>query len=254
MRSKYTAIFIAAITLVVYLLTMNSGTKPFVNSLFFLFIVVGGFGIFLWPFARKGIKSDFLQGLYFYTVFVAVLFWVGVTGWYYSPFFYFLYLIAIVIAFMFSSMATFLFVLVLMGLFAPNIGSIDFTVDIITIVSLFSVVPLTYFLQKEYLSLKQSEKKVLILEEEKKQGTNKVDEILLNKVVKFAVNVRQPVNDMKQLAHRSLKTARTSKDMRSALKKIAELGDISLEQIETFEENVTGRKLLHTRKKTKSKK
>lgn len=247
MKSKKAAVVVAAVTLLVYFLTSSPATRPLVNSLFILYIFVAGAGIMYWPFAREALKDDLLQSLYFFAIFSSMLFWIGVTGWFFSPFFYLLYLLAIMISFMFSPFTTFIFVIVLLGLFSPNIGSIDLTIDIVTMVSLFSVVPLTYFLQKEYLQLKQAEKKVLILEEQSRELKNKVDEVLMNKVVKFAVDVRQPVNDMRQLAMVALKSQKVDK-AREALKKIADLGEKSLDQIESFEEAVTGKKLVHTRK------
>jgi hypothetical protein len=132
----------------------------------------------------------------------------------------------------------------LVGLFSPNIGSIDITLDFITIMSLFSIVPITYFLQKEYLYLRQQEKKVLILEEETQDLRNKVDEVLRNRVIKFAVNVRQPVNDMKQMA--IFAQSEGKEKVHTALQKIAKLGDESLGLIEDFEVSVTGKKLVHT--------
>lgn len=117
-----------------------------------------------------------------------------------------------------------------------------------TMLSLLSVVPLTYFIQKEYLQLKQAERKVLILEEETGEIRNKVDALLVNKVVKMAVDLKQPINDMRQLAMlASTKTEGAA--AKRTLHKIIVLGRESLDQIEDFEENVTGRKLIHTKNK-----
>lgn len=253
MRKDVSALFIALITLVIYFITVLPSTRPIANSMFVLYIFVAVVGIAYWPFARSTIKSQSLLTAYFLAVFVSLLMWIGVTGWFLSPFFYFLYLLAIILAFMYSPFATFLFVMVLIGLFVPNIGSIDFTVDIITVVSLLSVVPLTYFLQREYLELKQTEKKVLILEEQGKDLKNKVDEVLANKVSKFSVDLRQPVNDIRQVALVALKS-KNKKKIDDALHKIAVLGRESLDQIEKFEENVTGKRLVHTQNEKSSKK
>lgn len=251
MEGKKSAIGIALLTLIVYFLTAYPGTRPYVNSLFLLYIFVSVIGIVYWPFARKDIKDERLLSAYFVAVFASMLLWIGVTGWFFSPFFYLLYLLAIMLAFMYSTTTTFVFVIILIGLFSPNIGSIDLTVDIITIISLFSVVPLTYFLQREYLQLKQAEKKVLILEKTGKNLKNKVDEVLLNKVNSFAVNLRQPVNDMRQMSLVAQK-AKSKKKVDEALEKIAKLGEETLNSIEKFEEEVTGKKLVHTTHKKKS--
>lgn len=237
-------ITVAAVTIVVFLLTTFTGTSTIINSMFLLYIAVAFFGSLYFPIARKNIRNKTVLSTYMLIIFVAMLFWVGVTGWFFSPFFYLLYLLAIVLSFILSPFATLLFVITLVGLFSPNIGSIDITLDFITIMSLFSIVPITYFLQKEYLYLRQQEKKVLILEEETQDLRNKVDEVLRNRVIKFAVNVRQPVNDMKQMA--IFAQSEGKEKVHTALQKIAKLGDESLGLIEDFEVSVTGKKLVHT--------
>lgn len=243
----FPAVGIALITLCTYFVSILPATRSVVSSFFMVYIFVAGAGILYWPFARKTIKSTAVMTLYFGAIFVSLLMWIGITGWFFSPFFYFLYLLAIMLAFIYSPLTTLAFVLVLVGLFIPNIGSIDSTVDIITVISLLSVVPLTHLLQREYLQLKQTEKKVLILEEKGKEMKNKVDEVLANKISNFAVTLRQPVNDIRQVA---LLALRGKKDVRydDVLHKIVVLGRESLDQIERFEEGVTGKELLHTKR------
>jgi len=248
MEHKKASVLVALITLAVYVLTVLPATKAPVNSLFILFVFVASAGLLYWPMARKAVNSSTIQNLYFIAVFVSLLMWVGITGWFFSPFFYLLYLIAILLAFMYSTFTTLLFVIVLFGLFYTNIGTIDLTIDIMTMLSLLSVVPLTYFIQKEYLQLKQAERKVLILEEETGEIRNKVDALLVNKVVKMAVDLKQPINDMRQLAMLASKKTEGA-DARKTLHKIIVLGRESLDQIEDFEEKVTGRKLIHTKNK-----
>ncbi len=253
MEKDQDAIVIAVITLLIYLITVFPVTRAFANSLFMFFVFVAGAGIIYWPFSRSILKNDILRRMYFLAIFTSLLFWIGITGWFFSPFFYFLYILAVMLAFMYSSFTTLLFVLVMLGLFLPNVGSIDLTVDIITMVSLVSVVPLTHFLQKEYLQLKQTQKKVLILEEKSKDLKNKVDEVLMNKVTKFAVDIRQPVNDIRQVAMVAIKS-KSQKKLEDAIHKIIVLGKESLDQVDQFEQIVTGKKLLKNKKSTKKKK
>ena len=73
------------------------------------------------------------------------------------------------------------FVIVLFGLFYTNIGTIDLTIDIMTMLSLLSVVPLTYFYSERIFTVETSREKVLILEEETGEIRNKVDALLLIK-------------------------------------------------------------------------
>ena len=246
MKTLRIALAVSFLTLCVFFLTSNPVTKGAINSLFVLYIFTATAGLLYWPFARKAVQSPFIQNLYFFAIIAALLLWVGVTGWVFSPFFYFLYLLAIILAFMFSPFVTLMFALTLVGLFMPNVGSIDLTIDLITMIALLSVVPITYFLQREYLQLKQAEKKVLILEEETNEIKNKVDALLVNKIIKMAVNLRQPINDMRQLAMVSLRRSK-DKEVKERLHKVIVLGQESLDQIEQFEEKVTGKRLVHTR-------
>jgi hypothetical protein len=92
----------------------------------------------------------------------------------------------------------------------------------------------------------------LILQEETQVLRNKVDEALHNRVIKFAVTLRQPVNDMKQMAMYAQTEGKDKID--TALKKIVKLGDQSLHIIEDFEVSVTGKKLVHTSNEKKTRK
>lgn len=250
MVNKISALVVVVLTLLVFLLTTLPLTRPMANSLFMLYIAITFLGTLYYPVARRSITNKRTLSVYVLIIFVAVLFWVGVTGWFFSPFFYMLYLLAIILSFVLSPFATFLFVLTLIGLFSPNIGSIDVVLDFITVASLFFIVPVTYFLQKEYLYLREQEKKVLILEDEKQKLRNMVDEVLKNKVTRFAVNLKQPVNDIKQMAIFAQNESRDA--MATTLRKIVHLGEETLASLEDFEEYVTGKKLIHTSTKKKS--
>jgi hypothetical protein len=114
------------------------------------------------------IFKKYQQSLFTYSVMMVLLLSVGITGWFFSPLFYWLYLAAITLSFLFSPLISSLFVATLVIVFIPNIGSIDTTWDILTLVSLLLVIPLAYFLREEYLHLKENEKKILILEKENK--------------------------------------------------------------------------------------
>lgn len=246
MQNRVAAVLVAVLTIVIFLITVVPQTRGYVNSMFVLYIVVASVGLLYYPMIRKHVSSERVLSLYGLVIFICIMLWVGVTGWFFSPFFYLLYLVAIVLSFIYSPLVTCAFTITLLGLFIPNVGSIDTTIDIITMLSLFSVVPLTYFLQKEYLRLKENEKKVLILDDERKMLRNKVDEVLLNKIVKFSAQLRQPVNDMRQLALVARKHKDPSKTSK-AFSKIIELGEESLNRIEEFEEKVTGKNLVHTK-------
>jgi len=88
MQQYMGGVITAALTVIVFLLTTLSATRPFVNSLFLLYIGVAFFGSLYFPIMRKSIKSKAVLTSYMLIIFVAMLFWVGVTGWFFSPFFY----------------------------------------------------------------------------------------------------------------------------------------------------------------------
>lgn len=240
--------FIALLTLGVYLLTTSPATKQIVSTFYLTYILLAVVGIAYWPFIRSTLSNELIRKTYLLVVFVSLMLWIGVTGWFVSPFFYFLFLIAIVLGFVYSTFTTLLFVVVLIGIFLPNVGSIDFSLDFVTVLTLASVVPLTHFLQTEYLHIKQTENKILILKDEEKTIRNQVDHVLANKISKFAVDLREPVNDVRQVALQAIKNIQ-HKEAREAFHKIAILSRESLDQIEMFEEASTGQSLIHTKKR-----
>src|SRR3990167_3294972 len=196
MNNKINGLLVASTTIFVYFVTILPQTKMYVTRLFLFYFVftICAFLYHLWINHRK--LSSNTTNQFVFILSTTALFWVGLTGWYFSPFFYLLYLLGILYAFIYSPFVTFIFASILSFLFFPNIGSIDVGFDIVTLLSLFSMVPITYFLQKEYLRLKESENKVLILERENQKYKNKVDEVLGNRITRVAVDLKQPINDI----------------------------------------------------------
>ncbi len=167
------------------------------------------------------------------------------TGWYFSPFFNWLYLLAIAMSFLYDPEISAIFVLVLVGLFLPNIGAIDIMLDMLFIASLVFIIPLTYFLRREYLKLKENEKKILILEKEREHYKDKVEEVLANKMIRFAVELREPINDIKQIAYFMEETGHLDK---AKNEKIIKLAERSINELRQFEETTTGKKNVKTPK------
>ncbi|MDA1317235.1 MAG: hypothetical protein O3B87_04385 [bacterium] len=91
----------------------------------------------------------------------AILLVVAATGWFFSPFFFALYLLALLLAFEFESAASIGFIGVLAVLFSLNVGKVDIAYDFLVILSLVSFIPLTFYLRKEFLKLKETEKRDL---------------------------------------------------------------------------------------------
>lgn len=218
-------------TLIIYLLSVLPQTKLFGIHLLILSILLMGSAL-VFKHANKPIFT--------YSLIAAILFFIGLTGWFYSPFFYWIYLLAIAIAFIFNPLISTLFVAVFVVIFLPNIGSIDTTWDVFTIFSLILVIPLTAYLRGKYLELKENEKAILILEKENEKYKNIVDELLGNKVINVSAKLREKANDIKQMSYL------VSKGKKYNQKRIDEIHVLSEELlglIKKFEEHVTGQKV-----------
>ena len=247
MNSKISAIVVGCTTIFVYFLTTLTVTKMYVSKFFLFYVIftIAGFTYHQW--AHKNDPKSVSSKQFIFLLSTTVLMWIGVTGWYFSPFFYLLYLLGVLYAFLFTPGVTFVFITVLSVLFLPNLGIHNLSYNIVTLLSLFSVVPLTFFLQKEYLNLKESEKRVLVLEEQNQVYKSKVDEALANQVTKVVVGLKEPINDVKQTIL-YLRRSETTPNTVKQLKKIEDLVENALSQLEDFETSATGKKLVHTKR------
>jgi len=70
-----------------------------------------------------------------------------------------------------------------------------------------------------------------------------VEQVLANKVNDFAVGLKQPVNDVKQMASRIL-DGKADKLEVEYLKRIVASSEEALQMIKGFEQETTGKKLL----------
>lgn len=128
-----------------------------------------------------------------------VLSLVGSTGWFYSPFFFALYLAAVGLGFLYTPGVAIAFTIALMVLFAFSVGEVNVTYDFLTLLSLLSVIPLTLALRKSFLLVQQEHKGILILEDEHgKEGVTTLDAILANRVNRVGILLRQPITYIKQ--------------------------------------------------------
>lgn len=187
--------------------------------------------------------------LFVYLLTASVLFLVASTGWFFSPFFFVLYLLAVFMAFIFSPAVLISFVLLLVILFSFNIGEVDLSYDFLVVLSLLVTIPLSLYLRKEYLHLKETEKKILVLRKEKEENYQDIiQEILANKVNSFSADIRQPINDTKQLAF-YIREHHSSKELSESLDKIIFSSEEALKILSLFEAGTTGKKILSTPKK-----
>ncbi len=239
-------IIIPLITLFVFLLAKISPLSPFklhFTLLSFITLIVYGFLL-----VKKGVDKT-SDKIFVYLLTASVLFLAASTGWFFSPFFFVLYLLAIFLAFIFPQSASIAFVLLLVVLFSFNIGEVDLAYDFMIVLSLLTTIPLSLYLRKEYLHLRETEKKILVLQKDKEEKYQDIiQEILANKVNNFSVDMRQPINDTKQLAF-YIQKHHNNKELTESLNKIIFSSEEALKILSDFEANTTGKKILSTPKK-----
>lgn len=158
MTSLINAVLVSFITIFVYIATSQRAFDLYLVKLFQFYLVFSMCAFIYYIWAKHKTVHKRSISYFIFILSTTVLFLVGLTGWYSSPFFYLLYLLAILYTFIFSGFTTFVFIIILIGLFIPNIGSIDIGFDLVTIGALCTVVPLSYFLKREYQKLKIIEK------------------------------------------------------------------------------------------------
>lgn len=231
-----TFIYMPVITILVYFLTKN----PFTSSLRLQFTLLSFIALLIYGYSLKKKGLRYIEDIKFrYLLTVVVLFLIASTGWFFSPFFFVLYLWAIFLAFIFTPAVSLSFVITLVILFSFNIGEVDLAYDFLVVLSLLTTIPLSLYLRREYLKLKEGKKDILILDDEKKEHQSKVEEILANKVNNLAVKLRQPINDVKMMAYQLGKGVKDRERMITA-------SEEALRVIKEFEGEATGAAPLST--------
>lgn len=226
---------IIGFTLFVYLLSIIPLTKPLQ-----LHVLIVTLTIFISCILLKVRHRNFIV----YSLILILLLGVSITGWFLSPLFYWLYLGAIIIAFIYGQVISTIFVGILILIFLPNlIGTFDVGWNLLTLISLLLIIPLTYYLRREYLNLKEKEKRILILEKDHQTYKNNVEEILSNKVSAFAVELREKINDISQLSFVVDKAIQNPKE-RYMVDNIRKLAIDTIKIIQKFEESTTGKRLV----------
>lgn len=237
---SWTLIYMPLITILIYFLTKN----PFTSSLRLQFTLVSFIGLLVYGYSLRKKGLSVIQNVKFnYLLTIVVLFLIASTGWFFSPFFFVLYLWAIFLAFIFSPAVSLSFIITLVILFSFNIGEVDLAYDFMVVLSLLTTLPLSLYLRKEYLRLKESEKEILVLQKQKENFDSTVEEVLANKINSIAVDLRQPINDIKQLAYR-LEDVKNKKQFDESKERIIASSEEALRVLKEFEEQVTGEKLV----------
>jgi hypothetical protein len=239
-NTQQAGIFVV-LTVAVFFLSKIAITAPFRLQMTMGALLVLG----LYSYLNRGKESIQTTDTFIYLLTLFALFLISATGWFISPFFFLLYLLAILLGFLFEPIVSIIFVGTLVVLFSLNIGEVDITYDFLVILSLLSVVPLSLYLRKKYLELKSLEKEILILRKDKQKTENVVEDLLSNTMINFATEIRQPINDTKQLTYR-IKEIQKNKEIATLADRVMSSSDEALRIVKKFEEDATGKKLLVT--------
>lgn len=247
MYERLNALGIGFMTVVIFAFTQRSDVQVILPRLFLFYLIfsLAGYGYYLY--ARKIRLVTRTTTLFGYLISATTFFLIAATGWFYSPFVYFAYILGIVYAFLFGSLVTAAYSFVLMGLYLYEVSQFGLVwSDYITLITIMMLVPGAHYLRAFYLLIAQQQKKILILDEKKAVGADSADELLSNKITRFAVDMRQDASDIRQIALlQSTKEAR-GEDVSGRIKEIGELAESILWKIENFEVETTGRKIRHT--------
>ena len=249
-QSMLEAGILGLLALVIYIFTIADDTRIYALPTLAIILVLVGI-VYFFHLRSKNQKSNLHEQRTFriliFACVSAVLLWVGTTGWFVSPFFYLLYLVAISLAFLFNTSVAFSFILVVVAILLPQISGVKTQIDIVSLISLLLVVPLAYYLRREYIKRIEREKKILVLEKEHKVLQTKVEEVLANKVVNLGAQLREPINDIRQIALYAEKNG-GPRDVKDFDKIIISTGK-AFDVLKGFEEETTGKILVRTPKK-----
>lgn len=174
-----------------------------------------------------------------------VLTLVGSSGWFFSPFFFTLYLAAIALGFIYTPLVAVGFTLGLIVIFASSIGEVSPTADFLTLLSLLSVIPITIILRKSFLLVQQERKGILILEpDEKNPHLSTLDSVLTNQVNKISIVLRQPITYIRQGLALLKDSALTDEEYPQVVTRMSAAADEVFTLIKEFETATTRNKLM----------
>lgn len=232
-------IFIWLLAPLIFLITRNPITGPW--RIIFALLAL------LWLIVDSFFLSKNNEKRKLFDIAVFGLFLVGATNWFYSPFFFVLYLLTIGITFVFSPAGGLGFAISLVLLFAFNIGEVDVAYDSLVLLSLIGTFPVAMFLRKEYLKLQESAKKILILEKQAKEANTTVEALLSNVVTNTSAELRQPLINIKNYSHVLITKRSGAGKADEYIKRIYESAVMALKQINKFDEEATGRVIKSSR-------
>ena len=202
-----------------------------------LFLLVTAIVLYFIPSKPRGLSITV------WTLLVLAL--IASTNWFYSPFFFALYLLAITLGFLYTPLTATVFTAALLIIFSLSFGEQDMAYDFLVFLSLLSVIPITVALRRNYLIVQQEKKGILILENDKrKSGITSLDAILENRVNKIGVTLRQPITYIKQGLHLLIKGKLTEQEADDILSRMQKSADELFTLVKEFERGATNNDLI----------
>lgn len=163
---------------------------------------------------------------------------VSVTGWFFSPFFFALYLLGIGLSFIYPFRVSVAYTLSLISIFLFS-GDVNGSFDIMLLLSLLSVIPISLALRRDFLRVQQDQKDILVLETGDDKNNTALANLLQNSVNRVGVNLRQPVTYLKQGLAVLEEDDLSPKEAASMLKKMRGTVEEIFTIIREFEHGVT---------------
>src|SRR3990167_130585 len=245
MNQKVHGIAVLVVTVLTYLFTVHPMIRPLTLKFFVFYCYFTFFGSFYYFAIRSKNSKTNTTSIFIYLLTVTALLLVGATGWFHSPFFYMIYLLAVFYSHIFSRVIALIFVFVMTGLLIPEIASNTYMFDVVRLLTLVLIVPVFEVFQTAYLKLNQNQKKILILETTKVEKDDPVGQITGNKVHALALHLRARIGDIKQYAS-ILKRNKDNKKSNAYGKDIVDISEEMLGEIDKFEKQATGRRIKHS--------
>lgn len=182
-------------------------------------------------------KDELLNRGFFGLVILTLLLLVQNTGWFYSPLLFLIFLATIVTILIYSYWAGVFFLVSLTVLFLSYIDRNSPVYDYIRIAAFFTSLPLSVVFSAEFLRLKQSERKILILQEETQNYKSELERLRRNRLIWNDVLLRQSLATARNFAlYWDSNSSGLPPKLQRDLKRMAKKLDEALADIKKFEE------------------
>lgn len=237
-KRRHLIVLMPYITALLPFLISALSTLPFYEtistSLFFALLAITLVGSFVLTRAQE--QDVLANRLYFAVVVSMLLVLVQNTGWFYSPLLFVLYLATVAFCLLYSFFSGGLFLIAISVLFVSYIDRTTPMYDFIRMAAFFTALPLSIAFSREFLRLKESEKQILILKDEREQFKGEVERLQKNKLVWNDVLLRQSLATARNFAlYWDSNSAGLPPKLQRDLKRMSHKLEEALQEIKQFE-------------------